>query len=402
MGNSKEEILSFLIKNKLFEGLSEQQLSQLIPLIHEINVEAGEYIIKENEVCDFFYIVKSGHLEVCRYDESTHLFHTIVTLKEGETVGEIAIIDQGPRSASVRALTPCTLYALSLGELKSNFSMISSRLTELAKETNAISNETFVFPRIVYNLAKVMGKRLRNANETALESLHKELDHEKERVSFSLVIISVVVVLSVYITAMQILESALNYVPSTTVVSAPLIIFFSLVFITVMIRMGYPRDFYGLTLKHWKQSLKDALFITPFLMILIVIMKWGLIHVSPAYMNHSLFEMEMNNANTWPWMAIYFVLTPFQELIVRGILQSSFEKLLISSSRIYWAIILSNLMFSVTHFHMSVIFGFSAFLGGLFWGWSFAKHRTLLGVSISHVICGIFMLYVVGFPFAAA
>lgn len=405
MASSKEEILNFLAQNKLFRGFSQQQLLQILPLAQEVNLKTGNFIIYENEACDYFYLIKTGKLAVCRFDDTTNQYHTLVVLEEGETVGEIAILDQGPRSASVRALTPCVLLAFSMQDLKEksakqeNFTAFSSKLTELAKEAHTVAEETFIYPRLINNLANVLGKRLRDTNDIALASLRKKLEHEKERVSFSLIIIGVVVVLSIYIMAMQILESAIHYVPSTTIVSAPLILFFSLVFINVMFRMGYPLEFYGITFKHWKSSLRDALFITPILMLLIILMKWALIHINTEYMQLPLFELGINKADIW-WMLIYLVLTPFQELIVRGILQGSFEKLLLSSYGVYWAIILSNLLFSVTHFHISALFGMSAFVGGLFWGWSYAKHRTLLGVSLSHILCGLFMLYIVGFPFA--
>jgi membrane protease YdiL (CAAX protease family) len=37
-----------------------------------------------------------------------------------------------------------------------------------------------------------------------------------------------------------------------------------------------------------------------------------------------------------------------------------------------------------------------AFLPGLFWGWLYSRHRTLIGVTISHILIGAWIFYFVG------
>jgi membrane protease YdiL (CAAX protease family) len=90
------------------------------------------------------------------------------------------------------------------------------------------------------------------------------------------------------------------------------------------------------------------------------------------------------------------VLVPLQELIARGLLQSSFEEFLTGKHKAYIAIFLSNLLFSVVHFHLSLNIALSVFFTGLAWGWSYSRHHTLVGVILSHQIIGVWALFILG------
>lgn len=85
-----------------------------------------------------------------------------------------------------------------------------------------------------------------------------------------------------------------------------------------------------------------------------------------------------------------------QELIVRGVLQSSFYEFITGRHRNFWAILLSNLLFSITHMHLSLAASFIVFVPGLFWGWLYSRYRTLVGVIFSHLFIGIWAFFIVG------
>jgi CRP-like cAMP-binding protein len=65
--------------------------------------EAGEIIIEEGQPDATIYVIKSGEVEV------SHNGETLATLGAGELVGEMALIDTMPRSATVIALTDVVL-----------------------------------------------------------------------------------------------------------------------------------------------------------------------------------------------------------------------------------------------------------------------------------------------------
>ena len=66
MSEAISETLALLQKNTLFRGFSQKQLQAIIPLTHEVNFEAQEYIIHEDQPSTQLYIIKSGKLEVLK------------------------------------------------------------------------------------------------------------------------------------------------------------------------------------------------------------------------------------------------------------------------------------------------------------------------------------------------
>ena len=76
---------------------------------------------------------------------------------------------------------------------------------------------------------------------------------------------------------------------------------------------------------------------------------------------------------------------------------SKLENFLTGPRRVFKAILVANLMYAMLHLYMSVIFSLMVFIPGLLWGWLYARHRTLVGVTVSHALCGLFCFFVVGF-----
>lgn len=70
------------------------------------HIQPGETVFKAGDSPDFMYYVKSGTLHIERNDE------TIAVVEAGSVVGEMALIDSAPRSATVRAITLCHLIAI--------------------------------------------------------------------------------------------------------------------------------------------------------------------------------------------------------------------------------------------------------------------------------------------------
>jgi len=89
-----------------FAGLSESDIALLLDHGRWVNVPPGEVIISQGEEGDAFYVVGAGQLEVRRDDEA------IATLGPGDHFGEIALLTDVPRTASVVAKTPTRLFRL--------------------------------------------------------------------------------------------------------------------------------------------------------------------------------------------------------------------------------------------------------------------------------------------------
>jgi len=88
-----------------FEGFSDADLDRVAQLAEDVEVEAGELLIDQGRVGQECYVIESGQAEVFVGEE--HL----VTVGPGSMVGEMALIDRRPRTATVVATTPMALLA---------------------------------------------------------------------------------------------------------------------------------------------------------------------------------------------------------------------------------------------------------------------------------------------------
>ena len=75
-----------------------------------IRIMPGDTLIREGEPSDCLYILKSGDLIVSKFAEGKPT--QLGNIKPGESVGEMSFLDNLPRSATVKAVTPCELWMI--------------------------------------------------------------------------------------------------------------------------------------------------------------------------------------------------------------------------------------------------------------------------------------------------
>jgi CRP-like cAMP-binding protein len=109
--SSIEDKANFLANVQLFKHLSREVLQKLASRIHLVVLPAG-HVIKENEPTEGLYIIKSGMAQVTKPAAIGALAIDLATLAQGESFGEIGLIDGLPRSATVTAIKPMTYYYL--------------------------------------------------------------------------------------------------------------------------------------------------------------------------------------------------------------------------------------------------------------------------------------------------
>lgn len=94
----------------IFAPLPSPVLERLASSLTTVRVAAGEVVFRRGDPGDRFYVIGSGELEVALPDEPT------VRLGRGDSFGEIALLRDVPRTASVRAMEGVELYALERDE----------------------------------------------------------------------------------------------------------------------------------------------------------------------------------------------------------------------------------------------------------------------------------------------
>jgi CRP/FNR family cyclic AMP-dependent transcriptional regulator len=90
----------------LFSSLAKADLEQVLRASDEIDVEPGREVVTEGRVGHEFFLILAGQAEVRRGGER------IATLGPDDYFGELALLDHGPRSATVIAETEMELLVL--------------------------------------------------------------------------------------------------------------------------------------------------------------------------------------------------------------------------------------------------------------------------------------------------
>ncbi|HEY5313934.1 MAG TPA: ATP-binding cassette domain-containing protein [Pirellulales bacterium] len=106
-----EEVTQFLRHCPLFRELTPSTVAGVAEKVSVENHSAGDVIVRQGEPGDKFYVIHHGHAEVLKQDESPG--QLVATLKEGDFFGELALLNDQPRSATVVAKDPLELYVLS-------------------------------------------------------------------------------------------------------------------------------------------------------------------------------------------------------------------------------------------------------------------------------------------------
>ena len=87
----------------LFEGLTEDQLNSLSPFTYRKNFGPGELIVEEGHTGNGLYLIVSGNVEAVK-GLGTEQQQIVNKLGAGEVFGEMALLGEWPRMATVRAV----------------------------------------------------------------------------------------------------------------------------------------------------------------------------------------------------------------------------------------------------------------------------------------------------------
>jgi CRP-like cAMP-binding protein len=97
----------------VFKDLPRQDVEALTGKLETIQVEAGTVIVRQGAPADKFFIIVEGEVEVVREGPpGPEAARTLATLLPGQFFGEVAILHDGPRTATVHAKTRTTLLTM--------------------------------------------------------------------------------------------------------------------------------------------------------------------------------------------------------------------------------------------------------------------------------------------------
>ncbi len=215
---------------------------------------------------------------------------------------------------------------------------------------------------------------LRRANEQLAESL-------KLRQEFTYIFLTTVGALGLY----SLVNSLLVATVQLSSLVARVVEFGALLSIFGFIRTSrIPPGSLGLTTVRARQSIAESLVATAPIVALLFAAKAWMLSRGILWAGDSLFTWL---ALDWTY-ALYLVVAPLQEFVARGMMQTSVERVLTGRHSWFWAILIVALVFGVFHLQVSVPMALVSMAFSFFWGLLYNRHRTIIGVSISHFIIG--------------
>jgi uncharacterized protein YhbP (UPF0306 family) len=124
----------------VFRDLPPHEVETMAARLESVQVRAGKVIVRQGAPADKFFIIVEGEVEVLREDGGAA--RAVATLRAGQFFGEMAILRDTPRNATVRATAPTTLLAMdrdsfralvaqSLGTTQDFDRVVQQRLSEL-------------------------------------------------------------------------------------------------------------------------------------------------------------------------------------------------------------------------------------------------------------------------------
>jgi signal transduction histidine kinase len=147
----------------LFVDLSDEELGQLYAMSRTVSLNPGELLFEEGSQGDALYVILDGELEVTRRQDPEDV--VLAVRRSGEFIGEMSLLDQAPRSASVRALRESHLLEISQAAFQ----------TLLSRSASASSK---ILRTVTFRLRSTESMLMQNEKMAALGTLAAGLAHE--------------------------------------------------------------------------------------------------------------------------------------------------------------------------------------------------------------------------------
>jgi len=171
----------------LFREFGDEQLDAVRETIAERNFPKHQFIVREGEPGDTFFVIASGSVAVCRVASDGR--ETILSiLKEGDFFGEMSMFDSSLRSASIKTLTEVRVGAVRRDDFLNLIDanpqigrLLVIELSDRLRAANALIAATTSqdirarLASLLLNLADQFGERVENGTRITLRLTNQEM-----------------------------------------------------------------------------------------------------------------------------------------------------------------------------------------------------------------------------------
>jgi CRP-like cAMP-binding protein len=375
-----EEKLRLLEQSPLLADCGPEQIQAVATFASVEHFPEGAIIIKEDTPSDYCYLLVEGTVDVYR-EEKRFLLDT---LSSGEVFGVMSLMERKRRSATVEARTPVTAIKLDLLSIR-----------------NSLSEGMEIYERIIFNHMSDLEAIVRSTDSLAIKEMKMNQEELKVRVSFGKFFAALVFMITLHFVIGRLALQYIEELATTTFLTAGLLVGYGIFVFFLMRRMHYSWVEYGFTLANWRPCLADALIQSAVFIALVTLLKWGLLETEVFH--GPLFELPFFHRYTLP-LAILIVVTYacfcfIQEMIFRGAIQNSLIHFLTGPFVRTRVVLTTTLIVFAAHLHLkSLVLPLLVIVPNIFWCLLYYKYRSLVGVTVSHVIIGVWVLFIMGAP----
>lgn len=170
MESLAQEEVQTLKNSVLLHNLTDESFQHLLSISQRISREKGEFLLLEGQNSDKLFIIISGEIELYKSAKDGKKQHLITTLKTGESLGEMRLVEDKPCILSAKVASPATLLSLSIRELR-------------MKENNQC------FLSLLSSIIKILNGRLVVGNKNVATHIGERIK-KKKQLSASLIVIA--------------------------------------------------------------------------------------------------------------------------------------------------------------------------------------------------------------------
>ncbi|MEA5472106.1 cyclic nucleotide-binding domain-containing protein [Spirulina sp. 06S082] len=352
----------------LLENLSQSQLEQLESTCRKRNYKPEQFLFFEGEKQDEIYFLISGIVGLYKIDQNTQQQLKFKEMSAGQSLGEMAFVDESPRSCSVKAETEVTAYILS-----------KQRVIDTIPEHQKILNILYL------TITKQVNDHLRSLSDRHVMTLQKQIEEleERNRSGYFLFLLVFGFFLAI------ILAEFTDFVPDRSIAETTLFNWIYLIIvglvpaILLFLKIDFPFRKVVNIKKNLKKSLIDGIIFSG----LGVGVIFGVcVALNPVFPEAKLLDnfLTMSFAIT----SLFYILHSYIQEFFRAVIQTLVQRFLLDRKG-YNSVILTALAFSIVHAN----YGFEAMMvtliASIIFGLVYRRTYNLIGVTIVHFVLGL-------------
>ncbi|MCF8239883.1 MAG: cyclic nucleotide-binding domain-containing protein [Melioribacteraceae bacterium] len=154
---SEETKFDVLKRIPILKDLSKRELKEILKITYERNFESGEYIFQTGQPGASMFIIEQGEVVIVKKNEKDENVE-LARLKSNDFLGELALLDNSPRSASAYVEKPTKTLAIFRDDL-----------------LKLLENNPDLGRKVMHRLAITIGYRLKATNDLLLKK-EKEIN----------------------------------------------------------------------------------------------------------------------------------------------------------------------------------------------------------------------------------